>query len=340
MTDTQLDEQKKNCIFCKIISGDIQGKKLYEDNYMSAILDINPVTPGHTLLLPREHYPILPLLPPETFRHMFTMLPKLCNALKNAMLTTGINVMIANGAVAGQQSPHFLMHLIPREIGDSFDKFLFAGVEIENSKKSNNILSQNLNAMMQGHMQKNPETKTDEQQRTPVNIKRSGTTIYEDEKAICIAPEKQVCNGHLVIYSKEEEHYFDQEKNSTHLFYLASFAATAVFESLGAHGTNIILKSGESNDNMDSGLSIHIIPRYAEDSLDLKLEPMKEKPNLDDVQAKIRDKTFILEHACDEEEKCEVINLDTKPKIIQPDKATSRNRVQQEIINAINNLKQ
>ena len=121
----QLEEQKKNCPFCKIISGEIESKKVYEDELMIGILDINPRIKGHMLLLPKEHYPILPFLPPETFKHMFSRMSSLVNALKESMLSTGCNVMIANGGVAGQQSPHFLVHLFPRENKDGFDKYGF-----------------------------------------------------------------------------------------------------------------------------------------------------------------------------------------------------------------------
>ena len=64
MSPEQIAEmQKQQCIFCKIIKGDIPGKKVFQDDFVEAILDINPAAKGHTLVMPKEHYPILPVIP-------------------------------------------------------------------------------------------------------------------------------------------------------------------------------------------------------------------------------------------------------------------------------------
>ncbi|MAE13921.1 hypothetical protein CMO92_05115 [Candidatus Woesearchaeota archaeon] len=115
--------QKKNCIFCKIISGEIPAKKVYEDDMMISILDINPAAKGHLLVLPKEHIPIMPLLPQPSFVHIFGVVKQLVKAQKAAMLSSSITTFIANGAAAGQQSPHFIFHLIPREPTDTLDLF-------------------------------------------------------------------------------------------------------------------------------------------------------------------------------------------------------------------------
>ena len=121
----QLEKQKEQCIFCKIVKGEFESKKVFEDKEMISVLDINPAAKGHMLLLPKEHYPILPYMPAETFKHFFGIIPRLVESVKAALLCTGVNVFIANGAVAGQQSPHFLAHLIPREIDDQLTNFDF-----------------------------------------------------------------------------------------------------------------------------------------------------------------------------------------------------------------------
>ncbi|MFH1072750.1 MAG: HIT domain-containing protein [Nanoarchaeota archaeon] len=130
MSPEQIAEmQKQQCIFCRIIKGEIPSKKVYEDESMVAILDINPASPGHVLVMPKEHYPILPLLPPQIFKHIFTTTKYLCKGIKTAMVTDSCTVFIANGAVAGQQSPHFLFHIIPREPGDGLANFELAKKE-------------------------------------------------------------------------------------------------------------------------------------------------------------------------------------------------------------------
>ena len=249
----QLEQQKQNCIFCKIISGAMQGKNVYDDNLMSGILDINPCTKGHTLIMPKEHYPIMPLLPPETFKHIFGKMPAIVGALKNAMLTTGLNILIANGGVAGQQSPHFLFHLLPREAGDNLDKYSFdmpGPIDEKKATEINSMLGNNLPIMMNNHFGRNPATwRKGDIHTIPYIEAIEGTKIYEDEKVTVFIPKIQMCIGHLVVYSNEEEFEFENlsEESGSHLFYTASFAATAVFEGMGAHGSNIILKTGTSN---------------------------------------------------------------------------------------------
>jgi histidine triad (HIT) family protein len=124
MTPEQIAEyQKQNCIFCKIIKGDIPSRKAYEDDKMISILDINPATKGHLLVMTKEHYPILPLIPFEIAAHMFRKTKGLVYALKQAIITNKTTVFIANGAIAGQQSPHFIYHLVPRDNNDGLDNF-------------------------------------------------------------------------------------------------------------------------------------------------------------------------------------------------------------------------
>ena len=81
MSPEELREfQKKQCIFCHIISGKVQSKKVYEDEHCLAILDINPSNPGHVLLMPKEHYAIMPQLPQEILEHLFLVSKKISNA--------------------------------------------------------------------------------------------------------------------------------------------------------------------------------------------------------------------------------------------------------------------
>ena len=66
MSPEELKElQKQQCIFCQIIDGKVNSKKVYEDDKCLAILDINPSNPGHVLLMPKEHYPLMPLIPQD-----------------------------------------------------------------------------------------------------------------------------------------------------------------------------------------------------------------------------------------------------------------------------------
>ena len=112
------DQQKKNCIFCHIVSGRVATKKVYEDDKCLGILDINPANPGHVLLLPKEHYAIMPLVPEDLIAHMFTVAKHISQAQLKALRAQGTTIMAANGMVAGQRAPHFMIHVIPRKEGD------------------------------------------------------------------------------------------------------------------------------------------------------------------------------------------------------------------------------
>ncbi|MFW5865751.1 MAG: HIT domain-containing protein [Nanoarchaeota archaeon] len=172
MSPEELAElQKKNCPFCKIISGDIPSQKVYEDNIILAILDINPSRKGHVIIMPKEHHPILPLIPPDIFKHMFRMTKVLSKGVKKAMMVPSISLFIANGAVAGQQSPHFLFHLIPREKGDGLDRLEPQGNEslIDKQKEIYNSLRNNITKMIQNHLQREgkiPSGEAREKQQT------------------------------------------------------------------------------------------------------------------------------------------------------------------------------
>ena len=110
-----LAQQKAQCPFCKIISGEIPATKVYEDELVVVICDINPLTPGHMLVLPREHYPLLPMIPEKVRQSMFEKVKYFSKAQKEVVVTETNCHFIASGGVAGQQAMHFLLHIIPTE---------------------------------------------------------------------------------------------------------------------------------------------------------------------------------------------------------------------------------
>jgi diadenosine tetraphosphate (Ap4A) HIT family hydrolase len=130
-----IDEQKEHCPFCKIVKGEIQAQKVFEDDTFLAVLDINPGTTGHTLLIPKEHYPIMPLIPPAVLDKMALITTQLCEALRKAVITGKVEAFIANGAAAGQQSSHFLIHLLPDK-----DQFLLPSGETDQTRQLQQLL--------------------------------------------------------------------------------------------------------------------------------------------------------------------------------------------------------
>lgn len=107
-----------NCIFCKIAAGEIPSTTLYEDDDFRVILDIEPATKGHALILPKEHYANLYELDDAIAAKALVLAKKMTTALKDVLGCDGYNIVQNNGTVAGQTVFHFHMHLIPRYEGD------------------------------------------------------------------------------------------------------------------------------------------------------------------------------------------------------------------------------
>ena len=102
------------CIFCKIVAGAIPCTKVYEDAHVLSFLDIGPISPGHTLLVPKKHYGAIMEMPAGEVAALFKPVAALAAAVKAAVGADGINVLQNNGPTAGQVVPHLHIHLIPR----------------------------------------------------------------------------------------------------------------------------------------------------------------------------------------------------------------------------------
>lgn len=110
-----------DCVFCKIINGELPSAKVYEDEHVFAFLDLSQVTKGHTLVIPKEHVPNVYELPEEVAANLFKAVPKIANAVKKAYEPIGLNVLNNNGEAAGQSVFHIHLHIIPRYgKGDGF----------------------------------------------------------------------------------------------------------------------------------------------------------------------------------------------------------------------------
>ena len=103
-----------NCLFCKIVAGDIPCHKLYEDERVLAFLDIGPLSAGHTLVVPKHHAAALHDLPDEDAAAVGRVLPRLGKAVTQAVGIEAYNVLQNNGAPAGQVVMHVHLHIIPK----------------------------------------------------------------------------------------------------------------------------------------------------------------------------------------------------------------------------------
>ena len=106
--------KNENCIFCKIAAGDIPSATIYADDDFRVILDIEPASKGHALILPKEHYANLYELPDELAAKALVVAKKVISKMTDIVGCDGYNVLQNNGETAGQTVFHFHMHLIPR----------------------------------------------------------------------------------------------------------------------------------------------------------------------------------------------------------------------------------
>lgn len=103
-----------DCVFCKIVAGEIPSTCVLDTEHAFAFLDINPLADGHTLLIPKEHFTTVTDMTPEIAGRLFAHLPTLVKALRAATGTSDCNVLQNNGPVAGQVVGHMHIHIIPR----------------------------------------------------------------------------------------------------------------------------------------------------------------------------------------------------------------------------------
>ena len=103
-----------NCIFCKIVKGEVPSFKVYEDKEVLAFLDVSPVNPGHVLVIPKEHFETLLDIPNEKFTNLMPAMKKIAKAIMESMNSKGFNLGMNNYELAGQIVPHAHFHIIPR----------------------------------------------------------------------------------------------------------------------------------------------------------------------------------------------------------------------------------
>lgn len=111
----------EDCIFCQIVAGKMEATFVHEDDDVVVFLDINPVTPGHLMVVPRQHLPYLADVDDRLGAHMFNVAQRMTDALRASSLRSdGVNLFYADGEVAFQEIPHSHLHVFPRYVGDGF----------------------------------------------------------------------------------------------------------------------------------------------------------------------------------------------------------------------------
>ena len=112
----------ESCIFCKIMEGSLPSSKVYEDDICVAFMDIQPVNPGHTLVVPKVHSKDLSDLPADTGAHLFHVAQRIALRMPETNVKCeGINLLLAHHEAAGQDVFHVHFHVIPRYKDDNFE---------------------------------------------------------------------------------------------------------------------------------------------------------------------------------------------------------------------------
>jgi len=116
--------EPRECIFCRIVAGEIPCHKVYEDDHVLAFLDIGPVSNGHTLVVPKVHCESLDTCATAVLGRVMDVLGRIAKAILAATNAQGYNILCNNGRAAGQLVDHVHFHIIPRNSGDGvFDRW-------------------------------------------------------------------------------------------------------------------------------------------------------------------------------------------------------------------------
>jgi histidine triad (HIT) family protein len=124
---------EENCLFCRIVSGELPAVVVFEDKDTLAFLDHRPLFPGHTLLVPREHHETLAELPPEQVGPLFKNAQTLARAVESAMEAEGTFVAMNNRV--SQSVPHLHVHIVPRRRKDGLKGFFWPRTKYKTSEE-------------------------------------------------------------------------------------------------------------------------------------------------------------------------------------------------------------
>lgn len=136
--------KETNCIFCKILEGEIPSVTVYEDDAFKAILDVNPAAKGHVIILPKNHAANIFELPDEDASQIMVVAKKIATALMKAYRCDGVNILQNNGEAAGQTVFHLHVHVIPRYKEDTVTIHWEQGTAPENLSETADEIKQYL----------------------------------------------------------------------------------------------------------------------------------------------------------------------------------------------------
>src|SRR3989338_3629781 len=112
---------RESCLVCQIVGNQIPSKRIYEDELVMAVLDVNGANPGHCFVMPKNHYPIIEHVPDVEIGRLFQVSNKISSAIFESLGAQGTNIFVANGIPAGQTVAHFTINVIPRKENDGIN---------------------------------------------------------------------------------------------------------------------------------------------------------------------------------------------------------------------------
>ena len=140
----------EGCVFCRIVKGIAPASVVYEDEKVMAFMDIQPVNPGHVLVIPKRHVARLSELDLETGAHMFKVAMQIAEALRcSTIRCEGINLFLADGEAAFQDVFHVHLHVIPRFKGDGFEISVAPGYYRRPSREELDITAQKIRVCLE-----------------------------------------------------------------------------------------------------------------------------------------------------------------------------------------------
>ena len=305
MSPEELKEfQKKQCIFCQIVASKVQSKKVYEDDKVIAMLDINPANPGHVLLITKEHYSIMPQIPDDEVAYVFMVVKSLSNSMLRAIDAQGTNVIVANGIAAGQRAQHFMVHIIPRKENDNINFFL---PQREMGQNEIEIIGSKLIAVLSGAEKEQKATRIQPQKAESLsNLKEScivcqivgnkipSKKVYEDELVMAVLDVNGANPGHCFIIPKSHYQIIEQVPDFEigRLFQVSNRVSSAIFESLEAQGTNIFVANGIPAGQTIAHFTINVIPRKNNDTINLQWQSKQlSEEEMSTVELKLKEQT-------------------------------------------------
>ncbi len=117
----------KECIFCKIVNGEVLANKIYESDKVLAFLDVKPVSKGHTLIITKKHYKDVYDAPENDLREVIAASKKISIAMEKGLNADGVNILHASRKEAQQSVFHFHVHIVPRYKDDGLDMWIKGG---------------------------------------------------------------------------------------------------------------------------------------------------------------------------------------------------------------------